>query len=153
MAAIRKNMNRGYMKLNVWQDSKELFILSQSILKKFPFEMRKPVQNQLAAVDSIHRNIAEGYCRKSINEYLHFLNISLASLAEAVSSVHVYRAAGLFNEEEFDDWDKLAYKIENGLIKLIKSLQIKRKKGNWEDSFIIEESNFEYAKSIIPDDK
>ncbi|MBD3392692.1 MAG: four helix bundle protein [Chitinivibrionales bacterium] len=29
----------------------------------------------IGSVDSVHRNIAEGYCRRSINEYLTYLKI------------------------------------------------------------------------------
>jgi four helix bundle protein len=53
-------------------------------------ELRKVASNQIASIDSVHRNIAEGYCRRTINEYLQFLNVALASLGESVSGMHVY---------------------------------------------------------------
>ena len=37
--------------------------------------------------------------------------------------------------------DALAYKLENGLKKLIESLQTKQADNDWDDSFIIKESN------------
>ena len=97
-----------------------------------------------AAVDSVHRNIAEGYCRRGLNEYLQFLNIALASLGESVSGTHVYRRADQISEAEFEEWDSLAYKLENGIKKLIESLQHKRERGKWDDSFIVKESNAAY---------
>ena len=108
--------------------------------------MNSVAANQIASVDSVHRNIAEGYCRRSLNEYLQFLNVAQASLGEAVSGTQVYRRANQIMEAEFEDWDILAYKLENGIKKLIESLQYKREKGEWDNSFIVKESNAAYDK-------
>ena len=142
----RRNINRGYQKLNVWQDAANLYLLTCRIFGKFQYELRRVGVNQIASVDSVHRNIAEGYCRRSLNEYLQFLNIALASLGESVSGAHVYRRADQISETEFEEWDSLAYKLENGIKKLIESLQYKREKGEWDDSFIVKESNAVYGK-------
>ena len=141
----RRNINRGYQKLNVWQDAANLYLLTSKIFGKFQYELRRVGANQIASVDSVHRNIAEGYCRRSINEYLQFLNIALSSLGESVSGAHVYRRADQISEGEFDEWDRLAYKLENGIKKLIESLQQKKEKGEWSDSFIVKESNLVYG--------
>jgi len=37
----KRNINRGFKKLRVWQDSIELYVLSSKILKGYPFEMGK----------------------------------------------------------------------------------------------------------------
>ena len=71
----RKNINRGYQKLIVWQDAADLYVSTCKIFRKFQYELRRVASNQIASVDSVHRNIAEGYCRRSINEYLQSLNI------------------------------------------------------------------------------
>jgi four helix bundle protein len=97
-------------------------------------------------VDSVHRNIAEGYCRRSLKEYLQFLNVALGSLGESVSGTHVYRRANQISAEEFEQWDRLAFKLENGMRKLIESLQYKQLDGNWKDSFILKESNAAYGE-------
>lgn len=112
----------------------------------FQYELRRVGANQIASVDSVHRNIAEGYCRRTINEYLQFLNIALASLGESVSGAHVYRRAEQLSSSEFEEWDSLAYKLENGIKRLIESLQRKRAVGKWDDSFIVKESNALYDK-------
>jgi four helix bundle protein len=142
----RRNINRGYQKLIVWQDAANLYMLTCKIFGKFQYELRRVGANQIAAVDSVHRNIAEGYCRRGLNEYLQFLNIALASLGEAVSGAHVYRRADQISEAEFNEWDSLAYRLENGIKKLIESLQRKREKGEWDESFIVKESNAAYGK-------
>jgi four helix bundle protein len=92
-------------------------------------------------------NIAEGYCRKSIREYLNFLNIALSSLGENVSGLHAYRVAGQIAEEDFQMLDQLAYKLENGLLKLVESLERKRLNGDWIDTLIVKELNEEYAQA------
>jgi hypothetical protein len=58
----------------------------------------------------------------------------------------VYLGAGQITEGDFEQWDALAYKLENGIKKLIESLQYKRQTGEWKDSFIVKESNAVYGK-------
>jgi four helix bundle protein len=140
----RKNLNRGYMKLNVWQDAKALYVMTCKLFRDFPYELKRVASQQIASVDSIHRNIAEGFARRSLNEYLHFLNIALGSAGESVSGLQVYREAGQISQEDFDTADALSYKLENGLLRLVESLQIKRETGTWDDSFIVRESNEAY---------
>lgn len=137
----RRNLNRGYMKLIVWQDARELFKLTWKFFKDFPFVLKKVVANQISSVDSILRNIAEGYCRKSISEYLNFLNYYQASLGESVSGTNTYYYSGQINNTDYEEWDLIAYKLGNGLKKLIESLENKKYDGTWNDSYIVEESN------------
>ena len=134
-----KNVNRGYMKLRVWEDARQLYTLTWKICGDLDFKLDRIVKNQLASVDSIHRNIAEGYCRKSLPDYLRFLNYSLASLGESTSSIAVYQTAGHVGTIQFEEWNDLAYKLENGLIKLTKSLQKKQQDGSWNESLLSDE--------------
>ena len=131
----RRNVNRGYMKLTVWQDAITFYAHIVSAFQKWPFEMRRVASQQIASVDSIHRNIAEGYCRRSLKEYLQFLNIALSSAGESVSGLHTYHRAGQLALEQFESLDTEAYKIENGLKRLIESLQKKKREGTWQDEF------------------
>jgi four helix bundle protein len=140
----RKNVNRGYRKLRVWQDSIEYYARTCEVFMKFPHELKRVASNHIASVDSIHRNIAEGFCRRSIKEYFLFLNYALASAGESVSGLHAYLHSSQISSEQFEALDSLAYKIENGLKKLVESLQYKQQSKDWDDSFIINESNFEY---------
>jgi hypothetical protein len=45
----RKNINRGFKKLRVWQDAVSLYILSCKIFAAFPFEFKKVAANSPAA--------------------------------------------------------------------------------------------------------
>jgi four helix bundle protein len=140
-----KNINRGYRKLTVWQDAIAYYRVTCEIFRPFSYDLKRVASNQIAAVDSVHRNIAEGYCRRSIKEYLHFLNIALASAGESVSGLHACRAAGQVEKPDFDNADAIAYKLENGLKRLIESLGQKRDAGDWDESFVVRESNAAYG--------
>ena len=144
----RKNINRGYRKLRVWEDAIEYYVLTCKLFLNFPFELKKVASQQIASVDSIHRNIAEGYYRRTINEYLQFLNIALSSAGESVSGLHAYVAANQITNEDYERADTLAFKLENGLKRLIQSLQEKLEKQDWNDSFIVRESNIAYEEKI-----
>jgi len=99
----------------------------------------------MAAVDSIHRNIAEGYCRRSIREYIQFLYIALASLGETVSGLFASRAGDLISERQFEELDSFCFKVENELLSLIKSLEQKKTRGDWID-YIVKEDNSRYGE-------
>jgi four helix bundle protein len=131
-------VNRGFKKLRVWNNALELYILACKILLDFPFELKKIVSNTLDAVHSISRNVAEGYCRRSLKEYLNYLNFALASCGEFHSCCESFRRAGQIDEEDFEKLDQLHYKEENELIKLIKALQNKQGTEGWQETFLEE---------------
>jgi four helix bundle protein len=89
----RKNINRGFKKLRVWQDAISLYILSCKIFGQFPFELKKVATNAIDAGHSISRNISEGYCRRSLKEYLNHLNFALASCGEFHSCYESFKQA------------------------------------------------------------
>jgi four helix bundle protein len=128
----RRNLNRGYMKLDVWQRGMDLFELA--------FRLAGPVsdfklKSQFAdAAQSVSANVAEGYGRRTLPEYLQFLYIAKGSLAEALT-----RAAGLLRVKlvpvaMFEEFDKLHYEVENKLLALISSLESKRDHHAWQDT-------------------
>lgn len=138
MELRRKNINRGFTKLRVWEDSIELFDFVFKIIdkKEFPDSLFKVKSNILDASHSVSRNISEGYCRRNLKEYLNFLNISLGSMGELFSGMLSLKKIKVINDAELDKFDEIHFKTENGLISLIKSLQKKQKEGNWQSSFI-----------------
>ena len=133
--AKRRNKNRGYQQLRVWQDAVELYGLTCQAVRNWPFERKKVASQAIASADSVHRNIAEGYCRRSLREYLQFLNFALGSLGESVSGYTAYHSAEHLSDADFEALDSLSFRLENGLMKLIESLQRKRSNGDWVESF------------------
>ena len=130
--------------MTVWSDAIEYYAIIQGVFRKFPYELKRVAAQAIGSSDSIHRNIAEGYCRRSVHEYLNFLNIALGSLGESISGLHACRKAKQISEEDFEKLDSLGYKLENGLLKLVESLEQKREQGDWIDHLIIKESNEVY---------
>ena len=140
-----RNKNRGYQQLRVWQDAIDLYAACCRIFRKFPYELRRVASQEIASVDSVHRNIAEGYCRRSIREYLQFLNFALGSLGESVSGLIAYRKADQLPAADFASLNALAFKLENGLLKLVESLERKEAAGDWIDHLVLKESNIVYS--------
>jgi len=125
------NKNRGYMNLIVWQRAMDLVELTWRLTHveaQIDFKLR----SQLAdAAQSVSANIAEGYGRRGLNEYLHFLYIGLGSLGETLT-----RAVGLHRIKQIGDdalakFDELHYEVENRLSRLIEKLEEKRDEGDW----------------------
>src|SRR5256885_971938 len=67
----RRNLNRGYMKLDVWQRGMDLLELGFQFARQIS---DCKLKSQFAdAVQSAPANIAEGYSRRTLAEYLQFL--------------------------------------------------------------------------------
>ncbi|HJN06104.1 MAG TPA: four helix bundle protein [Bacteroidales bacterium] len=136
MNDYKKNKNRGFKQLRVWQDSVDLFVLVNKLLSSFPYEHNKSKINTLDASHSIQRNISEGYCRRSPKEYLNFLNIALGSCGELNSSMISFHAVDILSDDNYELFDDLHYKTENGLLTLAKSMQTKIiNKESWDDRY------------------
>jgi len=120
------------MKLEVWQRGMDLFEMSFRLAG--PVKDFKLKSQFTDAAQSVSANVAEGYGRRSLAEYLQYLYIAKGSLGEALT-----RAAGLWrvkiiSDPDFAEFDTLHYEVENKLLKLIESLETKRGTGQWADS-------------------
>lgn len=72
-----------YKELVVWQKSIKLVKLSYDLVKKLPHSEEYGLSSQIRRSSvAISSNIAEGFGRHNIKEYLQFLYISLASAFE-----------------------------------------------------------------------
>ena len=127
----RRNVNRGYMKLEVWNEAVGVFRWVYNLMEEIgvaDFKLRSQIVN---AAQSISSNIAEGYCRRSVREYLQFLSIALGSSGELLTRIIGLKTLGAISERSFDEFDARHYSIENKLIALKKSLQAKEREGTW----------------------
>ena len=118
----RQNLNRRYMKLEAWQRGMDLFDLV--------FQRTQVVD----AAQSVSANIAEGYCRRSLPEYLQFLYTAKGSLGETLTRVIGLQRVGLISAAQFEEIDVLHYEVENKLLGLIRSLEAKRSDESWDDA-------------------
>lgn len=121
--------------MRVWNDAIALFVLACRVLMKFPYELKRVAANAIDAAHSVSRNIAEGYCRRSLKEYLNHLNFALGSCGEFHSCCISFLETEYITEKEYQELDEIQFRLENGLLKLIKSLQRKQEAGDWEDTF------------------
>ncbi|HMP74877.1 MAG TPA: four helix bundle protein [Kiritimatiellia bacterium] len=145
-----RNKNRGYQQLTVWSEAISYYADTYRMFRTLPYELRRVVSQQMASVDSIHRNIAEGYCRRGLKEYVHFLYIALSSLGESVSGICATRVAGQLSAADAESLDRMAFKLENGMLKLIESLESKQERGDWIDHLVLRESNETYETAAQP---
>ena len=141
---MRKNRNRGYQELRVWQDAIGYYVKTCKVFRSFPYDLKRVAAQAIACSDSVHRNIAEGYCRRSIREYLNFLNIALGSIGESVSGLRAFSDAKQIDDAVFEHLDSLAYRLENGLLRLVESMERKRDSDKWADQSVIKETNAVY---------
>lgn len=135
-----KNINRGYRELNVWKEAVELFNFVREKLKtldNLSFKINAQVED---SIFSVHSNIAEGYCRRSIKENIQYLAISLSSLGENYSQIFTLTNSNDIDIDWFKEYDKKHYSLENKLIKLNQSYISKMKsKEEWRNDYILRE--------------
>jgi four helix bundle protein len=128
----RRNLNRGFLKLEVWQRAINLFELAFRLAGHVSdFKLKSQFTD---ATQSVSANIAEGYGRRSLPEYLQFLYIAKGSLAEAFTRGCGFWRVQLISDEDFETFDRLHYEVENKLLHLISSLESKRGTNEWQDS-------------------
>jgi four helix bundle protein len=134
-----KNINRGYRKLDVWKEAIELYVFVTKkvrTLESVPFKVRAQVED---SIFSVHSNIAEGYSRRSLKEYIQYINISLSSLAENYSQIFALLNTNDIEREWFDEYDKTHYSLENKLIQMNKTMITKLDKNEWKNDYVIRE--------------
>jgi four helix bundle protein len=90
--------------LVAYQRADDLYIhLYQLADKSFPRSEQFGLTSQLRrAAYSVPANIVEGFARTSIGERLHFLQISLSSLAEVGYCLHAAKRLGFISETIYE---------------------------------------------------
>ncbi len=126
-----RNKNRGYMKLIVWQQAVQLFQLVWKVAyaeAKIDFKLRAQLAD---AAQSISANIAEGYGRRSAQEYIQFLYYALGSMCETLTRTIGLHSTGQIADSRFHDLDRQHYEVENRLLRLIEKIEQKRDDEDW----------------------
>jgi len=128
----RRNLNRGYMKLEVWQRGLDLFQMAFRLAQEVSdFKLKSQFTD---AAQSVSANIAEGYGRRTLAEYLQFLYTAKGSLAEAFTRGCGLCRVHLVAQADFEAFDALHYEVENKLLHLIHALESKRGTREWQES-------------------
>ena len=97
-----KWMIQSFKDFEIYQKSKKLLMDIYKITEKYPEQEKYNVISQLRrSVLSIPLNIAEGYGRKSKEEFKRFLKISLGSSNEVEALLEISKELGYLKKEEY----------------------------------------------------
>jgi len=95
-------MITSFKELDIYKRSKELLKQVYQITEKYPEKEKYNVISQLRrSILSIPLNIAEGYGRKSKEDFKRFLKISLGSSNEVEALLEISKELGYIKEEEY----------------------------------------------------
>jgi len=120
-------MIQSYKDLKVWQKSIDLSVKIHEVTKRFPKEELYGLVSQMRrAAFSIASNIAEGYCRKHLGEYVRFLGIAYGSAAELETQLIIARRIDLMEKSSFDQLSDSIQEIMRMLYILRRRLEGKK---------------------------
>jgi four helix bundle protein len=141
---------RGFRKLVAWEKADELASAVFQALKERQAPPWLAVQTIRAAV-SVPANIAEGYTRGALRDYLRFLDIARGSLAELEYYLHFMVTNQLMDPYAYESLARLHSEVGNLLVALIRSLRLKLKEGSW-DRVRMSEGPVEYSAGSAVED-
>lgn len=119
-------MLKNYKDLNVWQESYQLCLIVYKVTKRFPENEKYGLTSQIRrAAVSIPSNIAEGYGRKTTQDYIRFLYIAYGSTCELETQILLSGDLGYLDKENLSGFQSKIGSIERMLKALIKSLENK----------------------------
>ncbi|MBC2714673.1 MAG: four helix bundle protein [Desulfobacteraceae bacterium] len=121
----RIQLIKSYRDLEVWQKSMDLVVARYQLTKAFPKNETYGLASQLQrAAVSVPSNIAEGRQRQHSKEFLQYLSMAYASLAELETHVQISRRLNYIDEHQVNNGlDKTAEigRMINGLRKSVKN--------------------------------
>jgi len=135
----------GYKKLIAWQKADDLALMIHTLTIQWgPGYYRLADQMRSAAV-SVKSNIAEGYCRVSLGDYIRFCDIARGSLGELGSQIQDCErwklVAGEPLQELLEQYGDTTFFLE----RLIAALKKKQQTGDWDKSFGVKEASAIYS--------
>jgi len=111
----RRNLNRGYMKLEVWNDAIRLLGIVRKVINGKSGVDLKLRSQILDSAQSISANIAEGYCRFHYQENIQFCRQTRGSLSELVDDLNICLDQEYFPEEQLKPLRELALEVNKQL--------------------------------------
>jgi len=135
-----RNTQQGFRRLRAWQKADDLACAVFQAVKRFhPEHVWLRSQICRAAV-SVPANMAEGYTRGALRDYLRFLDIARGSLAEVEYYIHFLRRNTVLPAEELARLETLREEAGRLLFALTQSLREKdRDGGPWQRGTLREE--------------
>lgn len=117
-------MVSSYKDLRIWQEgiqlTKHIYLLADLLPDKERYGLRSQMTRAAVSVPS---NIAEGSRRRGSKELIHFLSISLGSLAELETQLLVAIEIGILRNNDCSISFDLIETISRGIVKLQQNLK------------------------------
>jgi four helix bundle protein len=121
-----KEKLKTYKDLISWQKSYNLCLFIHKKTQTFPKSEQYGLTSQLnRSALSVPSNIAEGYTRFGTSEYLRFLYIAYASLAELETQLFLAKDLNYLKQNDFDTIIEMYKEVQRIMYGLIKSLKSK----------------------------
>lgn len=123
---LKKGELKTYKDLIAWQKAYNLCLVVYRKTQAFPKSEQYGLTSQLnRSALSVPSNIAEGYTRPGTSEYLRFLYIAYASLAELETQLFLAKDLNFLKQKDFDLIIELHGEVQRIMYGLIKSLKSK----------------------------
>lgn len=142
----------GYKNLLAWQAADDLATYVHTLVLSFKPRYFELANQMLSSVISVKANIAEGYCRNSLGDYIRFSEVARGSLGELGSQIQDCERWKLIAGDELEQLLHLYSDTTWLLEKLIKSLRAKRQDGTWDRNLGVKEEAPTYMVNIANDD-
>jgi four helix bundle protein len=140
-----KNINRGFRKLDIWNEAIELYAFVKqrlNITNTISLKVKAQIES---SIFSVHSNIAEGYSRRYLKENIQFNNIALASLGENYSQIYALLISNDIDKKWFNEYDIKHYSLENKMLNYNKKqIALLKEKSDWKDDYMINELIIKY---------
>ena len=119
-------MLKSFRDLMVWQKAMKFVTAIYILLKKFPKEENYGLSAQIRRSSvSIPCNIAEGFGRKSLKDYIRFLEIAAGSLFEIQTQIEIAFNLKYLGKNDFNNIYDDSREIERMITSLIRKLRAK----------------------------
>jgi four helix bundle protein len=115
--------------LEVWKKGCRLTVDIYKLTGEGKFEKDWGFRDQLRRASlSIPSNVAEGYERKSVKEFKHFLNIALGSCAELRTQLYIAHAVEYITKDQMNNMVEKCLELSAQISKLSKNLKTSKSK-------------------------
>lgn len=136
------NKDHGFRKLHAWQAADDLASEVFRLTERLDQRHRWLGLQTVRAAFSVSANIAEGYGRSSLGDYLRFLEMAGGSLNEVENALHFMKRNSICPENALPNAEELRWRTGNLLFGLAKSLRSKLKNHeDWQRGLLKEQAS------------
>jgi four helix bundle protein len=119
---------KSFRDLIVWQKSVSLVTDIYQVTSQFPKEEIYGITSQIRrSAVSIPSNIAEGYGRKSTQDYIRFLQVAVGSLYELETQMEISINLEYLKRETYTELNGKFTEIEKMLVSMINKIDSRQK--------------------------